>query len=189
MRGAQLAGELEPARPHVDPDDRGAPGDAGGDHGRQANGPGAEHGDPRPGLRTQRVEDGARAGLDAAPERRDDLERDVGIELGDVALGRQRVGRKARLPEEVRVDRGAVTDAPTASTTPAPSWPSTAGSGTGYHWSRTIRSVWQMPQATTRTSTSSARSSSSSSSSISNAAPLDLVTAARISIEPSSATA
>src|SRR3989442_4967640 len=25
---------------------------------------------------------------------------------------------------------------PTEATTPAPSWPSTAGSGTGYHWSR-----------------------------------------------------
>ena len=42
-----------------------------------------------------------------------------------------------------------VTAVPTRSTTPAPSWPSTAGSGTGYHWSRQIRSVWQIPAAAT----------------------------------------
>jgi hypothetical protein len=75
-----------------------------------------------------------------------------------------------------------VTAVPTASTTPAPSWPSTAGSGTGYHWSRMIRSVWQIPQAATRTSSSSPRSSSTSSSSIANAAPWDSVTAAWIRI-------
>src|SRR5690348_1791100 len=75
-----------------------------------------------------------------------------------------------------------VTPAPTRSTTPAPSWPSTAGSGTGYHWSRMIRSVWQMPAAATRTSTSPARGSSSSSGWIAYGAPLVSVTAARISM-------
>ena len=34
---------------------------------------------------------------------------------------------------------------------PAPSCPSTAGSGVGYHWSRTMASVWQTPLATMRT--------------------------------------
>src|SRR5699024_724648 len=40
----------------------------------------------------------------------------------------------------------------------------TAGSGVGYHWSRTIASVWQMPEGTMRTVTSSARGSSRVSS-------------------------
>src|SRR6266542_1112818 len=75
-----------------------------------------------------------------------------------------------------------VTFAPTRSTTPAPSWPSTAGSGTGYHWSRTIRSVWQMPAAATFTSTSSGRSSSTSSVCTANGAPFASVTAAWISM-------
>ncbi len=49
---------------------------------------------------------------------------------------------------------------PTASTIPAPSWPSTIGSGAGYTWSRTTRSVWHSPVATMRTRTSSARGGS-----------------------------
>ena len=75
-----------------------------------------------------------------------------------------------------------VTALPTCSTIPAPSWPSTAGSGTGYHWSRMIRSVWQMPAATTPTSTSSGRSSPSSSSCRANGADVLSVTAAVILI-------
>ena len=73
-----------------------------------------------------------------------------------------------------------VTESPTASTTPAPSCPSTAGSGTGYHWSRQIRSVWQIPAAATRTSTSSSRNAPSSSSCNANGAPLLSTTAAVI---------
>ena len=73
-----------------------------------------------------------------------------------------------------------VTAAPTASTMPAPSCPSTAGSGTGYHWSRMIRSVWQMPAAAMRTSTSPARRSPNSSSCSANGAPVLSVTAAVI---------
>ena len=71
-----------------------------------------------------------------------------------------------------------VTALPTDATTPAPSCPSTAGSGTGIHWSRQIRSVWQMPDAATSTSTSSGRNSPSSTSRSSNGAPFAGVTAA-----------
>ena len=71
-----------------------------------------------------------------------------------------------------------VTADPTALTTPAPSCPSTAGSGTGIHWSRQIRSVWQIPDALISTSTSSSRSSPSSSSVSTKGAPFDSVTAA-----------
>ncbi len=42
----------------------------------------------------------------------------------------------------------AVTALPTSSTIPAPSWPSTTGSGTGSCSSRTAMSVWHTPQAT-----------------------------------------
>src|SRR4051794_30773760 len=74
------------------------------------------------------------------------------------------------------------TFAPTRSTTPAPSWPSTAGNGTGYHWSRTMRSVWQTPAAATLTRTSSGRRSSTSTDCTANGAPLPSVTAAWISM-------
>src|SRR5262245_57462492 len=49
-----------------------------------------------------------------------------------------------------------VTSAPTASTTPAPSWPSTIGRSSGKRpWpSTTCRSLWQTPVAAVRTSTS-----------------------------------
>ena len=61
------------------------------------------------------------------------------------------------------------------------------GGGTGSHWSRQIRSVWQMPLAAISTRTSSGRSSPSSSSSIVNGSPLSSTTAARIFILPSAA--
>src|SRR4028118_2280858 len=70
------------------------------------------------------------------------------------------------------------TPGPTRSTTPEPSWPSTAGRGTGYHWSRTIRSVWQTPTPTMRTSTSPARGSSTSTSSIEKGRSFSHTTAA-----------
>src|SRR5580765_8196155 len=43
---------------------------------------------------------------------------------------------------------------PTASTIPAASWPRMAGVGKGYRPSTKCRSLWQTPEATTRTSTS-----------------------------------
>ena len=46
------------------------------------------------------------------------------------------------------------TSAPTASTTPHPSWPGTIGSGRFDSPWTTVRSVWQMPLAARRTSTS-----------------------------------
>src|SRR5690606_7168810 len=70
---------------------------------------------------------------------------------------------------------------PTASTTPAPSGPRTTVSGTGYPWSRTTRSVWHSPAATTRTSTSSSRGGSSTAV-VSSNAPFSLTTAAVISL-------
>src|SRR5690606_13113007 len=69
----------------------------------------------------------------------------------------------------------------TASTTPAPSCPRTTGSGTGYTWSRTTRSVRHSPAATTRTSTSSSRGGSSTAV-VSSNAPFSLTTAAVISL-------
>src|SRR6266550_2616654 len=57
------------------------------------------------------------------------------------------------------------TPAPTASTTPAPSWPSTAGSGSGSPPARAVTSVWHTPAAATRTSTSPGPGSGRSSSS------------------------
>ena len=47
-----------------------------------------------------------------------------------------------------------VTCEPTASTMPAASWPRMAGVGKGYRPSTKCRSLWQTPEATTRTSTS-----------------------------------
>ena len=56
----------------------------------------------------------------------------------------------------------AVTPAPTASTTPAPSCPSTIGQRSAPRWpSARCRSEWQTPAAATRTSTSPARGGSS----------------------------
>src|SRR4051795_3350303 len=78
------------------------------------------------------------------------------------------------------------TPAPTSSTTPAPSWPRTAGSGTGTIWSRMTWSVWQTPGATTRTSTSPGPGASSSSSRISNGALVAGTTAAVICMGASS---
>ena len=55
-------------------------------------------------------------------------------------------GRRAASPS---------TPAPTCSTTPAPSWPSTAGRRVAQPVRTTCRSVWQTPLASMRTSTSS----------------------------------
>jgi hypothetical protein len=48
------------------------------------------------------------------------------------------------------------TSGPTSSTTPQPSWPSAIGSGSADSPLRTLRSVWQIPLAVTRTRTSRA---------------------------------
>src|SRR5690606_688461 len=56
----------------------------------------------------QRVEYGAGAGLDAAAERREHIERQVIVAPDDLARPGQRMGRKRRLPEETREDRLAV---------------------------------------------------------------------------------
>jgi hypothetical protein len=59
-----------------------------------------------------------------------------------------------------------VTPAPTSATTPAPSWPTTIGSGRGRTPSIVERSEWQSPAALTWTRTSPARGPSRSSVSI-----------------------
>src|SRR5205823_3614713 len=72
----------------------------------------AEDGEAASGRDRKAVEHGAGARLDAATEGRRDLEWDRRVELDDVSFPRHRVGRKARLAEEVRVDvaegRGAI---------------------------------------------------------------------------------
>ena len=61
--------------------------------------------------------------------------------------------------------RTRATSSPTRSTTPADSWPSTAGHCMGYLPSMKCRSEWQTPVALVRTSTSLRRGSSTSISS------------------------
>ena len=58
------------------------------------------------------------------------------------------------------------TPGPTASTTPAPSWPIAIGVGRGHSPSRTWRSEWHTPDARIRTRTSPARGSARRSVSI-----------------------
>ena len=73
------------------------------------------------------------------------------------------------------------TPGPTASTTPAASWPSTIGRMPGKVPSTTLRSLWQTPQWATRTATSPWRGSSASTSSCTtNGAPTSSSTAARM---------
>ncbi len=57
-----------------------------------------------------------------------------------------------------------VTSAPTASTTPDPSWPKTLGNISSGRKPLRWMSVWHRPVATIRTRTSSARGASSSTS-------------------------
>ena len=68
---------------------------------------------------------------------------------------------------------------PTASTTPAPSWPSTAGQRVAAVPSIALRSEWQTPLACRRTSTSPGPGGASSSSVTSSGAPTRSRTAAR----------
>jgi hypothetical protein len=65
-------------------------------------------------------------------------------------------------------------------TTPAPSWASTPGSGNGVACEPTLRSVWHMPTATILTRSSPERGSPISTSSIWNGASGDSITAAVI---------
>ena len=75
---------------------------------------------------------------------------------------------------------GEVDAAPTASTTPAPSWPRTAGQRVAAVPSIALRSEWQTPAARRRTSTSPGPGGASSSSTSSSDAPVCSRTAARI---------
>ena len=75
--GAELLRQRQPSGAHVDRDDRRAAADDRRHHRRQPDAAGAEDGQRRAGQRAQDVDDAARAGLHAAAERRDDLERDV----------------------------------------------------------------------------------------------------------------
>ena len=75
-------------------------------------------------------------------------------------VGRPR-SQSAQAPQLASVDSATwspgptwVTPAPTASTTPAPSWPSTTGTGNGMVPSTTDRSLWHSPAAEIATSTS-----------------------------------
>ena len=80
-----------------------------------------------------------------------------------------------------------VTPGPTASMTPAPSWPMTTGTGRGQSPSRTCRSEWQTPDARIRTRTSPARGAASVSGSMRAASPPSRRTAPRIAIGPGAA--
>ena len=103
VRRAELAGELEPGGLDVDSDDRRAPGDHACHDRREPDGSRAEHRERAPRLGPHHVQHGAGAGLDPAAERGRELEaRELG-QLDDVALGGDRVGREAGLPEEVSV--------------------------------------------------------------------------------------
>jgi hypothetical protein len=64
--------------------------------------------------------------------------------------------------------RRVVTPGPTSATTPAPSCPSTAGSGAENLPCMTCRSVWHTPAAAMRTSASPARGGATSTSQISS---------------------
>ncbi len=78
-----------------------------------------------------------------------------------------------------RPTSGDRTPGPSASTMPAPSWPSTTGPCRSHSPSRTWRSEWQTPEASIRTRISPARGSSSSRSSIRSSSPDRSATAAR----------
>ena len=75
---------------------------------------------------------------------------------------------------------GVSTPSPASTTIPEISWPSTAGVGKATSAFMTWRSVWQTPQAATRTSTSPRRGRGSGSSSIWSGCPGAGSTAARM---------
>ena len=75
-----------------------------------------------------------------------------------------------------------VTPSPSASTTPAPSWPSTAGHGVSAVPSIAFWSEWQTPLAARRTSTSPGPGGASSTSWTASVPPVRSRTAARILI-------
>src|SRR5580704_2277208 len=83
--------------------------------------------------------------------------------------------------------RTVVTSGPTASTMPAPSWPSTIGRSSGKRPipSTTCRSLWQTPVATVRTSTSRPKGLSMSMASIVSGSSTLRKTAACMSMLPS----
>ena len=88
------------------------------------------------------------------------------------AFGRTPTSQALQRPQCDRVDTitvspsfTAVTPGPTASITPAPSWPRTTGVGYGMTPSMTLRSEWQRPAALSATTTSPVRGARSSTSS------------------------
>ena len=90
------------------------------------------------------------------------------------ALGREQGDDVVARPDESRVT------GPTASTTPAPSWPSTQGAyPVGSAPEAVYMSVWQTPQAASRTSASPAFGSSSCTSWTTRGCPNSSRTAAR----------
>ena len=105
---------------------------------------------------------------------------------GSAAPPRRRGSRRTTARGRTRPDRPArraVTPSPTASTTPAPSCPSTIGWRPAPMWpSARCRSEWQTPAAATRTSSSPRRGGSSSSSRTSSGRSYSCRTAARILI-------
>ena len=93
---------------HVDRDDRIAARDLGRHQRRQADRPDAEHRKGVARLRLHRIEHRAGAGLAAAGERPEQIERGITAHLHDEALVGDGVGGERRLLEERAVDRRAV---------------------------------------------------------------------------------
>ena len=75
---------------------------------RQADRAHTENGDTCPGRDRQRVHHSAGSGLQAAAQRGQKLQRQVFVNLDEVALGGQGVGGKGRLTEEVPTDAAAL---------------------------------------------------------------------------------
>lgn len=107
VRGSELARQVEPRVDDVDDvdgDDRDSAGDVRGHHGAQPDGASAGDGEGRAGANLWCPPDGASAGLDAAAERADELERGVVTDLDRVAFVGDGVGGERGLGEEPVVD-------------------------------------------------------------------------------------
>ena len=114
------------------------------------------------------------------------VERPLGSAVGGVGIEAQRTFAAGPEAEHHPVSgRDAVMPAPTRSTIPEPSWPSTAGQA-GRGKSRQLTSVWHSPTVTIRTSTSSTRECSTRRVRSSKFWFAPVATAALTSIETSS---
>ncbi len=100
--GAEFEGQFASVRLQVDGDDRGGTCDPTCHHRRETHGPGAEHDEAGPGLHVHRTEDGAGAGLDAAAEWAEQLEREALVDHDDVARSGEAVRGERRLAEPAR---------------------------------------------------------------------------------------